>query len=143
MKLCDIFLFASYEMLPLEEQLEIANQIGTTRSQILSNLTDLSLGTSFLWFQPIYSQATRVKESIIERSQMLGLPESSNLLKRLRFKTRSNQPLSLWAININRRVEGSWNRRLLLCCSSNVIYTIEEVLQSMNGHLSYAMRIIN
>lgn len=38
----------SYEMLPLEEQLEIANQIGTTRSQILSNLGDLSLGTSFL-----------------------------------------------------------------------------------------------
>jgi cleavage and polyadenylation specificity factor subunit 1 len=40
--------FSSYEMLPLEEQLEIANQIGTTRSQILSSLSDLSLGTSFL-----------------------------------------------------------------------------------------------
>ncbi|PPD77154.1 hypothetical protein GOBAR_DD25921 [Gossypium barbadense] len=37
-----------YEMLPLEEQLEIAHQIGTTRSQILSNLNDLTLGTSFL-----------------------------------------------------------------------------------------------
>lgn len=37
----------SYEMLPLEEQLEIAQQVGTTRAQILSNLNDLSLGTSF------------------------------------------------------------------------------------------------
>ncbi|THG14963.1 hypothetical protein TEA_018972 [Camellia sinensis var. sinensis] len=37
-----------YEMLPLEEQLEIAHQIGTTRSQIMSNLNDLTLGTSFL-----------------------------------------------------------------------------------------------
>ncbi|KAL6123334.1 hypothetical protein ACLB2K_075856 [Fragaria x ananassa] len=37
-----------YEMLPLEEQLEIAQRIGTTRLQILSNLDDLSLGTSFL-----------------------------------------------------------------------------------------------
>ncbi|XP_050265758.1 cleavage and polyadenylation specificity factor subunit 1 isoform X3 [Quercus robur] len=44
----DCELLCHYEMLPLEEQLEIANQIGTTRSQILSNLTDLSLGTSFL-----------------------------------------------------------------------------------------------
>ncbi|KAG2711138.1 hypothetical protein I3843_04G057500 [Carya illinoinensis] len=44
----DCELLCNYEMLPLEEQLEIANQIGTTRSQILSNLTDLSLGTSFL-----------------------------------------------------------------------------------------------
>ncbi|KAM3736444.1 hypothetical protein ACB098_10G164100 [Castanea mollissima] len=44
----DCELLCDYEMLPLEEQLEIANQIGTTRSQILSNLTDLSLGTSFL-----------------------------------------------------------------------------------------------
>ncbi|KAB1208163.1 Cleavage and polyadenylation specificity factor subunit 1 [Morella rubra] len=44
----DCELLCHYEMLPLEEQLEIAHQIGTTRSQILSNLTDLSLGTSFL-----------------------------------------------------------------------------------------------
>ncbi|XP_056694198.1 cleavage and polyadenylation specificity factor subunit 1 isoform X2 [Spinacia oleracea] len=44
----DCELLCHYEMLPLEEQLEIANQIGTTRSQILSNFNDLSLGTSFL-----------------------------------------------------------------------------------------------
>lgn len=35
-------------MLSLEEQLEIAQQIGTTRSQILSNFSDFLLGTSFL-----------------------------------------------------------------------------------------------
>ncbi|XP_037491951.1 cleavage and polyadenylation specificity factor subunit 1 isoform X2 [Jatropha curcas] len=44
----DCELLSHYEMLPLEEQLEIAQQIGTTRAQILSNLNDLSLGTSFL-----------------------------------------------------------------------------------------------
>ncbi|KAM5557150.1 cleavage and polyadenylation specificity factor subunit 1 [Rosa sericea] len=44
----DCELIFHYEMLPLEEQLEIAQQIGTTRLQILSNLDDLSLGTSFL-----------------------------------------------------------------------------------------------
>ncbi|TYI63977.1 hypothetical protein E1A91_D09G054000v1 [Gossypium mustelinum] len=44
----DCELLCHYEMLPLEEQLEIAHQIGTTRSQILSNLNDLTLGTSFL-----------------------------------------------------------------------------------------------
>ncbi|ONK71681.1 uncharacterized protein A4U43_C04F11250 [Asparagus officinalis] len=44
----DFELLSHYELLPLEEQLEIAHQIGTTRSQILSNLNDLSLGTSFL-----------------------------------------------------------------------------------------------
>ncbi|KAF8379330.1 hypothetical protein HHK36_028764 [Tetracentron sinense] len=44
----DCELLCHYEMLPLEEQLEIAHQIGTTRSQILSNLNDLSVGTSFL-----------------------------------------------------------------------------------------------
>ncbi|XP_023520837.1 cleavage and polyadenylation specificity factor subunit 1 isoform X1 [Cucurbita pepo subsp. pepo] len=44
----DCELLCHYEMIPLEEQLEIAQQIGTTRSQILSNLNDLSLGTSFL-----------------------------------------------------------------------------------------------
>lgn len=44
----DCELLCHYEMLPLEEQLEIAHQVGTTRSQILSNLNDLSLGTSFL-----------------------------------------------------------------------------------------------
>jgi cleavage and polyadenylation specificity factor subunit 1 len=35
-------------MMSLEEQLDIAQQIGTTRSQILSNFSDFSLGTSFL-----------------------------------------------------------------------------------------------
>lgn len=44
----DCELLCHYEMLALEEQLEIAHQIGTTRQQILSNLNDLSLGTSFL-----------------------------------------------------------------------------------------------
>ncbi|URD80125.1 cleavage and polyadenylation specificity factor subunit [Musa troglodytarum] len=44
----DCELLSQYEMLPLGKQLEIAFQIGTTRSQILSNLNDLSLGTSFL-----------------------------------------------------------------------------------------------
>ncbi|PSR93371.1 Cleavage and polyadenylation specificity factor subunit like [Actinidia chinensis var. chinensis] len=44
----DCELLCHYEMLPLEEQVEIANQIGTTRSQILSSLNDLTLGTSFL-----------------------------------------------------------------------------------------------
>ncbi|XP_054786519.1 cleavage and polyadenylation specificity factor subunit 1 isoform X2 [Prosopis cineraria] len=44
----DCELLCYYEMLPLEEQLEIAHQVGTTRSQILSNLIDLSIGTSFL-----------------------------------------------------------------------------------------------
>ncbi|KAJ1403738.1 WD40/YVTN repeat-like-containing domain superfamily [Sesbania bispinosa] len=44
----DCELLSHYEMLPLEEQLEIAQQVGTTRSQVLSNLSDLSLGTSFL-----------------------------------------------------------------------------------------------
>ena len=40
--------FCSYEMLPLGDQLDIAQQIGTTRSQILLNLNDLHSGTSFL-----------------------------------------------------------------------------------------------
>ncbi|XP_074570014.1 cleavage and polyadenylation specificity factor subunit 1 [Curcuma longa] len=44
----DCELLSQYEMLPLDKQLEIAQQIVTTRSQILSNLSDLSLGTSFL-----------------------------------------------------------------------------------------------
>ncbi|XP_052191714.1 cleavage and polyadenylation specificity factor subunit 1 isoform X2 [Diospyros lotus] len=44
----DCELLHHYEMLPLEEQLEIAHQIGTTRSQIMSSLHDLNLGTSFL-----------------------------------------------------------------------------------------------
>ncbi|KAM7491713.1 hypothetical protein LguiA_034634 [Lonicera macranthoides] len=44
----DCELLCQYEMLQLEQQLEIANQIGTTRSQIVSNLNDLTLGTSFL-----------------------------------------------------------------------------------------------
>ncbi|KAG1355385.1 putative cleavage and polyadenylation specificity factor subunit 1 [Cocos nucifera] len=44
----DCELLSHYEMLPLDEQLEISHQIGTTRAQILSNLNDLSLGTSFL-----------------------------------------------------------------------------------------------
>ncbi|XP_027110442.2 cleavage and polyadenylation specificity factor subunit 1-like [Coffea arabica] len=44
----DCELLCHYEMLPLEEQLEIAHQIGTTRMQIISNLNELTLGTSFL-----------------------------------------------------------------------------------------------
>ncbi|XAR71785.1 hypothetical protein NMG60_11018197 [Bertholletia excelsa] len=44
----DCELLCHYEMLSLEEQLEIANQIGTTRAQIISNFNDLNLGTSFL-----------------------------------------------------------------------------------------------
>ncbi|CAA0830754.1 Cleavage and polyadenylation specificity factor subunit 1, partial [Striga hermonthica] len=44
----DCELLSHYEMLPLEEQLDIAQQIGTTRMQIISNLNDLTLGTSFL-----------------------------------------------------------------------------------------------
>ncbi|PIA49934.1 hypothetical protein AQUCO_01300575v1 [Aquilegia coerulea] len=44
----DCELLCHYEMLQLEDQYEIANQIGTTRGQILTNLNDLSLGTSFL-----------------------------------------------------------------------------------------------
>ncbi|XP_011101138.1 cleavage and polyadenylation specificity factor subunit 1 isoform X1 [Sesamum indicum] len=44
----DCELLSHYEMLPLEQQLDIANQIGTTRTQIISNLNDLTLGTSFL-----------------------------------------------------------------------------------------------
>lgn len=44
----DFELLAHYEMLSLEEQLDIAQQIGTTRSQILSNFSDISLSTSFL-----------------------------------------------------------------------------------------------
>ncbi|CAA6656270.1 unnamed protein product [Spirodela intermedia] len=44
----DCELLCHYEMLSFGEQLEIAHQIGTTRSQILLNLNDLHLGTSFL-----------------------------------------------------------------------------------------------
>ncbi|GAV61868.1 CPSF_A domain-containing protein/MMS1_N domain-containing protein [Cephalotus follicularis] len=44
----DCELLCHFEMLSLGEQLEIAHQIGTTRSQILANLNDLSIGTSFL-----------------------------------------------------------------------------------------------
>ncbi|WVZ84660.1 hypothetical protein U9M48_031667 [Paspalum notatum var. saurae] len=44
----DFELLSHYEMLSLEEQLEIAQQIGTTRSQIRSNFSDFLLGTSFL-----------------------------------------------------------------------------------------------
>ncbi|CAN6271048.1 unnamed protein product [Urochloa humidicola] len=44
----DFELLSHFEMLSLEEQLDIAQQIGTTRSQILSNFSDFSLGTSFL-----------------------------------------------------------------------------------------------
>ncbi|KAJ6359475.1 hypothetical protein OIU76_001076 [Salix suchowensis] len=42
----DCEMLSYYEMIPLEEQVEIAQQIGTTRAQILSNLNDLTLGTS-------------------------------------------------------------------------------------------------
>ncbi|KAL8091794.1 hypothetical protein AgCh_034160 [Apium graveolens] len=44
----DCELLCQFEMLVLEQQHEIANHIGTTRSQIVSNLNDLALGTSFL-----------------------------------------------------------------------------------------------
>ncbi|CAN8244624.1 unnamed protein product [Cochlearia groenlandica] len=44
----DCELLYHYEMIPMEEQLELAQQIGTTRSQILANLVELSVGTSFL-----------------------------------------------------------------------------------------------
>ncbi|XP_051121150.1 cleavage and polyadenylation specificity factor subunit 1 isoform X2 [Andrographis paniculata] len=44
----DCELLSRYEILPLEEQVEIAHQIGTTRTQIVSNLNDLTLSTSFL-----------------------------------------------------------------------------------------------
>ncbi|KAJ1270311.1 hypothetical protein BS78_06G044200 [Paspalum vaginatum] len=44
----DFELLSHYEMMSLEEQLEIAQQIGTTRSQIRSNFSDFLLGTSFL-----------------------------------------------------------------------------------------------
>ncbi|CAM8965121.1 unnamed protein product [Rhodiola kirilowii] len=44
----DFELLCRYEMLPLEEQLDIATQISTTRPHILSNLSDLALSTSFL-----------------------------------------------------------------------------------------------
>ncbi|GJV96257.1 hypothetical protein Tco_1547834 [Tanacetum coccineum] len=44
----DCELLCHYDMLTFEHQHEIANQIGTTRSQIISNLNDLALGTSFL-----------------------------------------------------------------------------------------------
>lgn len=49
--ICTDFLMlrgCSYDMLPLDEQLEIARQIGTTRAHVLSNLRDLALSTSFL-----------------------------------------------------------------------------------------------
>jgi len=44
----DFELLSHYEMLSLGEQLDIAQQIGTTRSQILSNFSDFLLSTSFL-----------------------------------------------------------------------------------------------
>lgn len=44
----DCELLSHYDMLPLDEQLEIARQIGTTRAHVLSNLRDLALSTSFL-----------------------------------------------------------------------------------------------
>uniref|UniRef100_A0A7N0U7D7 Cleavage and polyadenylation specificity factor subunit 1 n=1 Tax=Kalanchoe fedtschenkoi TaxID=63787 RepID=A0A7N0U7D7_KALFE len=44
----DFELLSHYEMLPLEQQLDIATQICTTRPHILSNLSDLALSTSFL-----------------------------------------------------------------------------------------------
>nr|CAB3486600.1 unnamed protein product [Digitaria exilis] len=44
----DFELLSHYEMLSLEEQLDIAQQIGTTRLQILANFSDFSLSTSFL-----------------------------------------------------------------------------------------------
>ncbi|KAJ7555735.1 hypothetical protein O6H91_05G052500 [Diphasiastrum complanatum] len=43
----DCELLSQYEILPLDQQAEIARQIGTTRSQILSNFRDLMLSTNF------------------------------------------------------------------------------------------------
>ncbi|KAL2641921.1 hypothetical protein R1flu_009508 [Riccia fluitans] len=44
----DCELLSHYTMLALDQQVEVARSIGTTRTQILSNLRDLSLSTSFL-----------------------------------------------------------------------------------------------
>ncbi|KAG9445352.1 hypothetical protein H6P81_016692 [Aristolochia fimbriata] len=44
----DCELLFHYELLPWEEQLEIAHQIGTTRAQVMTSLNDLSLGMAFL-----------------------------------------------------------------------------------------------
>ncbi|KAH7436763.1 hypothetical protein KP509_05G035200 [Ceratopteris richardii] len=44
----DCELLFHYEMLAYKEQLDLANQIGTTRTQILSNLNDLTISTGFL-----------------------------------------------------------------------------------------------
>ncbi|XP_010482502.1 PREDICTED: cleavage and polyadenylation specificity factor subunit 1-like [Camelina sativa] len=44
----DCELLCHYETLPLEEQLQLAQQVGTNRSLILDNLVELSVGTSFL-----------------------------------------------------------------------------------------------
>ncbi|MCO5593054.1 hypothetical protein L7F22_047059 [Adiantum nelumboides] len=44
----DCELLFHYELLTLKEQLDLSQQIGTTRSHILSNLSDLTLSTGFL-----------------------------------------------------------------------------------------------
>ncbi|KAG6424747.1 hypothetical protein SASPL_115167 [Salvia splendens] len=44
----DCELLVHFEMLALEDQLESAIQIGTTRMQIMSNLNDLSVATNFM-----------------------------------------------------------------------------------------------
>jgi cleavage and polyadenylation specificity factor subunit 1 len=44
----DCELLGHYTLLPLDQQRDVARQIGTTRVQILSNIRDLSLSTSFL-----------------------------------------------------------------------------------------------
>ncbi|EPS69122.1 hypothetical protein M569_05643, partial [Genlisea aurea] len=44
----DMELLSHYEMLGVEEQVEVAQQIGTTRTQIISNLNAFALSTSFL-----------------------------------------------------------------------------------------------
>ncbi|WOL10817.1 cleavage and polyadenylation specificity factor subunit 1 isoform X1 [Canna indica] len=44
----DCELLSQYEMLPLDKQLEIAAEASTTRSQVLSGLSELSLGISFV-----------------------------------------------------------------------------------------------
>lgn len=72
-------------MLPLEEQLEIAQQVGTTRSHILSNLIDLSIGTSFLWMQAIFG-----------RSEELYCPGLADFLVIASFIT--NYDLSYWRL---------------------------------------------
>lgn len=76
---CLCFL-CSYDMLPFEHQLEIANQIGTTRSQIISNLNDLAIGTSFLWKKHFVFSNDNVGCCLRLVSCNIGLVKLYNLL---------------------------------------------------------------